>query len=105
MKIHTANMKEIWKDVVGHEGVYKVSSLGRIKSILPSRKGPRGWKLVNGSVNNCGYLVVSINGEKKSIKTIHRLVCIAFLPNPENKDSVNHKNGNRVDNRLENLEW
>jgi hypothetical protein len=106
-------MEEIWKDVVGYEGHYKVSNLGRVKSLDRSRVTERG-KLFNfkGKFLKFNYNVrhkypqvkLSVAGLEKTFK-VHRLVAIAFIPNPENKYCVNHKNFNRLDCRVENLEW
>jgi hypothetical protein len=105
-------MNEIWKDVVGYEELYQVSNLGRIKSFEKMVHHFKGGlrklkekirKLANDSD---GYLVVDLykNGNGKSYK-VHRLVVISFLENIENKKAVNHKNGIKNDNTLENLEW
>lgn len=92
---------EQWKDVVGYEGLYKVSDLGRIKSfykkiavILKSKK------------DKYGYLTLSLckKKQKKSF-TIHRLAAIAFIPNTEKKPQVNHKKGVKTHNNIKNLEW
>lgn len=92
-------MEEIWKDIQNYKGLYKVSNLGRVKSLFYNNKVLKG----NNSV---GYLSVALykNKERFSVK-VHRLVAQAFISNPENKCCVNHINGNREDNRVENLEW
>jgi hypothetical protein len=104
-------MEEIWKPVVGYESCYEVSNLGRIKSL------DRKVKSKNNSISNIkGKFVIyhkrgeylsydlSKNGIKKTI-SIHRLVAQAFIPNPENKPQVNHKDANKLNNNLSNLEW
>lgn len=90
-------MVEVWKDVNGYEGKYKISNLGRLKN-------KRG-EFINGS-NIHGYIRVMLFGDKK-VKTIsiHRLVAIHFIENDNNKPYVNHIDGNKQNNRVDNLEW
>lgn len=94
---------EIWKDVVGYEGLYQVSNLGNVKSLNYRSKGIS--KILKYSLLY-GYPSLSLtkDGIYKTYR-IHRLVAIAFIDNPNNKPQVNHKNGNRADNSLNNLEW
>lgn len=96
-------MQEIWKDVVGYEGLYKVSNLGNV--ISNRRNYSKGlWYL--SQFNNNGYLRVSlVVNEKKKSYLVHRLVAEAFIPNPENKETVNHIDGCKTNNRVDNLEW
>lgn len=92
--------KEIWKDCKGYEGKYQVSSLGRVWSV----KNQRVLKTYDGN----GYKKVDLiakNGKRKK-EYIHRLVALAFLPTPKDGENVvNHKNGIKYDDRVENLEW
>jgi hypothetical protein len=90
---------EVWKNIKGYNGTYQVSNLGRIRSVW-RRKG------TNGFWAEYGYkrVVLRKNGTKVSI-AIHRLVAEAFLDNPKKHPDVNHKDGDKTNNRVSNLEW
>lgn len=102
---------EIWKDIDGYEGHYMVSNLGRIKSIGGFRNASHGSKqYFEGRIRSANTIrkyplvTLSVNGVIKSFR-VHTLVAKAFIPNPENHKEVNHINGIKTDNRVENLEW
>lgn len=112
-----AEEQEIWKDVVGYEGLYQVSNLGRVKSLdryvvyhYNNGKGDvtvfRKGRIMRQFLYKTGYLYTCLAKEGIRIKyKIHRLVAMAFLPNPENKPVVNHKDGCTTNNNLNNIEW
>ena len=99
---------EVWKDVVGFEGFYKVSNKGNVYSVerisLNGRK--IGGIILKPSPDTIGYLQVALykNGKRQN-KLIHRLVTEAFIPNPENHPEVNHLDEVKDNNNVENLEW
>lgn len=96
-------MEEIWKYIKGYEGLYQVSNLGRIKSL--KRNTTKG-RILKPLLQNNGYYSVTLckKGIKK-VKSIHRLVCLEFLNNDFNFPQVNHKDGNKLNNNINNLEW
>ena len=105
--------EETWKDIKGYEGIYQVSSLGRVRSLdhVVNTTDTRGCKhsyhrkgrMLSISRNgNRGYLGVSLKGGRQYV---HRMVALAFIPNPDNLQEVNHRDENKANNRADNLEW
>lgn len=93
---------EIWKDVVGYEGLYEVSSLGRVKSYVKNKSG----RILKNILLNSGYETVGLffNGFTNR-KLVHRLVAESFICNPDLKNTVNHIDGIKNNNFALNLEW
>ena len=108
-------MQEIWKDVVGYEGYYQVSNLGRVKSVdrivimknqFCEFEKMRKSKLLKTAKLKSGYMQVGLckNGIMTN-KRIHRLVCESFIENKNNYPIINHKDENKANNNVDNLEW
>lgn len=105
-------MEEVWREVKGYEGYYEVSNFGRVRSLARVITDKNGRKLkvvpkmLSIIIGKVGYPVTSLtkNGKSKTC-TIHRIIAEAFIPNPENKRTVNHIDGDKTNNDLENLEW
>ena len=104
--------KEVWRDVKGYEGLYQVSSDGRVKSLERKFIDKIGREryvkecILKSAIDRYGYPLVSLYaGGKQKMHTVHRLVCEAFHENPDNKPQVNHINEIKTDNRASNLEW
>jgi hypothetical protein len=102
---------EIWKPVVGYEDIYNVSCFGRIKRIKTKiysvKRNCYVWKnehIIAQNTHIYKQFSIRANGKMYALK-IHRVIAEAFIPNPENKPCVNHINGIKTDNRIENLEW
>lgn len=102
------NKNEIWRPIKGYEGLYEVSNYGKVKSLInfEHKNRHRTEKILKPHYNN-GYLSVALydfEGNKK-LYLIHRLVAETFIPNYENKTTVNHKDENKSNNYVGNLEW
>ena len=90
-------MRERWRPVLGYEGLYEVSNLGRVRRV----------KIIEPTRKKHGYMQISLvdrNGKRRSFR-LHRIVATAFVPNPEGKPQVNHRDENPENNRASNLEW
>lgn len=97
-------MEEIWKDIPGYEGLYKVSNLGNVLSLNNYRRS--NSKILKQHISKSGYhsVVLSKNQIKKTYR-VHRLVAMVFIPNPDNLPFINHKDENKANNCVDNLEW
>lgn len=98
---------EEWRDIKGCEGLYQVSNRGRVRSLSRTVAFGANKRHVCGKIRRLssdrdGYAIANISG--KTLK-VHRLVAAAFIPKEHGKEQVNHKNGDKSDNRVENLEW
>ena len=96
-------MQEIWKDIPNYEGIYQVSNLGNVRDIITDRhRKPKNLTLNHRS----GYYSVMLCKDKTQKNVlVHRLVAQSFIPNPQNKPQVNHIDGNKQNNCVDNLEW
>jgi hypothetical protein len=102
---------ELWRDIAGYEGVYMASNLGQIKSLSRVRATPTGGdrlypeRILKPSKNPDGYLIVTLNNFGKKCFSLHKLIALTWVNNIENKPVINHKDGNKLNNRADNLEW
>lgn len=95
------NIKEIWKPISGFEGLYEVSNLGRIKSIIFKKH-----KIMKPQKNNCGYLIAHLRKNNRLYQLlVHRIVAKTFIANPDNLPEVNHLDESKTNNAAANLEW
>ena len=109
------SIEEIWLDIYGYENAYQVSNFGNVRSLdryvdrmnhgHPSVQFCKG-KILKLDIDEDGYYRINIRYNQKDKRYgVHRLVASAFLPNPENLPCVNHKDGNKMNNHVDNLEW
>lgn len=104
--------EEIWKDILGYEGIYQISNFGRVKSLERKVKGgmnnivTRKERILKKYISINGYNFIRLLKNKKYYNiTIHRLVAKYFIDNPDNKPQINHKDGDKLNNNINNLEW
>lgn len=111
--LHAKSLKdEIWLKMLEFEGFYEISNLGRVKSIAKFhnkrdgtvQRNTKYGKILKQSNTQYAHITLRRNGENFT-RLVHRLIAIHFIPNPENKPHINHLNGIKRDNRIENLEW
>jgi hypothetical protein len=92
-------MKEIWKDIKNYESLYQVSNLGNVKNLKTN-------KILSSNANQYSYRYVQLRKDNRWKQySVHRLVAITFIPNPNNHPTVNHIDRNKHNNRVDNLEW
>lgn len=110
--METTTSNEIWKDIKGYEGLYQVSNKGQIRSLYFHAQKGKGYnlkdnpKILKPGVDNYGYNIISLcDGETKKTVSVHKIVAEAFIENPNFLPCVNHKDENKQNNCVENLEW
>ncbi len=101
-----------WKDIPSYEGIYKISDTGKVRSVERYVKHRKNQILIKGRIrklksHRSGYLCIDLHKGESVDKwfQVHRLVGIAFIPNPDNKPEINHIDGNKSNNHYTNLEW
>ena len=102
-------MNEIWKDIKGYEGLYQISNLGQVKSLARPINNFNQCcgkdKILKGGIKRGYRQVILLKDKKRKYASVHRLVAEAFLPNPRNLPIINHKDENKLNNKVDNLEW
>jgi hypothetical protein len=107
-------MKEVFKDIPNYEGLYQVSNYGRVKGlerkVIRSRNPvtfrTNKGRIIKPTTNQSGYLYIGLCKDGKlKVYILHRLIALTFIPNPNNKETINHINGIKSDNNINNLEW
>lgn len=96
-------MKETWKDIPDYEGLYQVSNFGKIKSLYNYKRN--GTNILTPKIRRGYYQIGLRKNKKRKWIAVHRLVALAFIPNPNNYKCVNHKDENTLNNNIDNLEW
>lgn len=98
---------EKWKDIKGYEGLYQISNLGNVKSLKKKAgKSTRSERLIKTHFDKDGYVYATLcKNNKTHLATIHRLIAEAFIPNPNNLPQINHKDEDKTNNSIDNLEW
>ena len=94
-------MQEYWRDIKGYDGLYQVSNYGRIKSFIRYNDG----RIIKQCIGRRYWKVILYKDKKEKCLFVHRIVAKAFIPNPLNKEQINHKDGNKLNNKVSNLEW
>ena len=101
-------IEEIWKDILGYEGLYQVSSFGRVRSLdrYDSNNHFLKGRILRLCADAKGYLIVGLwSNNKKKMYKVHRMVAESFIPNPDNLPIINHKDENPSNDNVDNLEW
>ena len=93
---------EIWKDIKGYEGLYQVSNYGRVKSFT---RNTIRTHILKCNVKKNGYIYITLYNNGYKYYRLHRLVAETFIPNPNNYPCINHKDENKQNNKIDNLEW
>jgi len=106
-------MEEIWKDIPSYEGIYQISNIGRVRNLeyyiieSTGKRRKRRARIISNKLPEGAeyYQVILFKNKKSKLWRIHRLVAIAFISNPENLREINHKDHNKLNNSVDNLEW
>jgi len=96
--------QEEWRDIKGYEGLYKISNSGKIKS-YPRNGTVKKERIIKPCFDKYGYLQIVLKNKTSKCFRVHRLIALAFIPNINNLETINHIDGNKLNNTIDNLEW